>query len=125
MLRPNIRTGFSSCLLAGAYCLSLPATSASAQPVPIGTAAPFGVLAGSTITNVVAVGTVINGSIGVSPGAAITGFPPGIVNAPGTIHAADAVATQAQVALFTAYNNLAGRPATANLSGVDLGGHVL
>ena len=43
----------------------------------------------------------------------------------GAIHAADAVAVQAQVDLTTAYNILAGRPTTANLTGQDLGGLTL
>jgi uncharacterized protein with beta-barrel porin domain len=121
MLHLNFRTGFRHCLLAGACCLSLPATGVRAQPVPLGTAANFAILAGSTITNT---GTsLITGNIGVSPGSAITGFPPGIVN--GTAHSNDAVAIQAQIDQFTAFNNLAGRPSTANLTGQDLGGHVL
>ena len=45
------------------------------------------------------------------PGTAVTGFPPGIVN--GTIHAADAVAAQAQSDLTDAYNDAAGVPADA------------
>ncbi|HSV22991.1 MAG TPA: ice-binding family protein, partial [Xanthobacteraceae bacterium] len=56
-----------------------------AQAPPLGTAASFGVLAGSTVTNTGP--TVISGNVGVSPGIAGTGFPPGtVVN--GTIHAA-------------------------------------
>jgi hypothetical protein len=52
----------------------------------------------------------------------VTGFPPGTVF--GTIHAADAVAAQAQVDLTAAYNDAAGRtPATA-LPG-DIGGMTL
>ena len=95
------------------------ATSADAQNL-----ASFGVLAGSTVTNTGP--TVINGSIGVSPGGVAGGsFPPGIVNPPGAIHAGDAVAIQAKADLTTAFNNLAGRPATANLTGQDLGGLVL
>jgi hypothetical protein len=65
---------------------------------------------------------VITGNLGVSPGTAVTGFPPGKVN--GTIHAADAVANQAQTDLTTAYNDAAARtPATA--VSADLGGQTL
>ena len=93
-----------------------------AQAPPLGTAASFGVLAGSTVTNTGP--TVINGNVGVSPGSAVTGFPPGsVVN--GTIHAADAVAAQAQVDDVAAFNNLSGRPITVNLTGQDLGGKTL
>ena len=94
-----------------------------AQAPNLGTAASFAVLAGSTVTNTGP--SVINGNVGVSPGSAVVGFPPGILVPPGTIHAADAVAGQAQVDLTTAYNVLAGRPSTANLTGQDLGGLVL
>ena len=83
----------------------------------------FGILAGSTITNT---GTsVINGNIGVSPGTAIVGFPPGIVTAPYAIHANDGVAIQAQIDLVTRYNGLQGSPTTINLTGQDLGGLLL
>ena len=95
----------------------------SAEAQILGTAENFGVLAGSTVTNTGP--SVIQGDVGVSPGSAITGFLPGIVVAPGTIHAADAVAGQAQVDLTTAYNFLMGLPSTANLTGQDLGGLVL
>ena len=83
----------------------------------------FAVLGGSTVTNTGP--TVITGNVGVSPGAAITGFPPGIVNAPYTVYRANAVALQAQSDLTTAYNVLASRPTTADLTGVDLGGQTL
>ena len=89
----------------------------------LGTAQSFAVLAGSTVTNTGS--TIIGGNVGVSPGSAVTGFPPGIVMAPGTIHAADAVATQAQSDLTTAYVTLAGMPPTSNLTGMDLGGLTL
>jgi Ice-binding-like len=92
-----------------------------AQAPSLLTAGSFGVLAGSTVTNTGS--TVINGDVGVSPGSAITGFPPGIVN--GTIHAADAVAGQAQIDATSAYNDLASRPITTNLTSQDLGGKTL
>ena len=89
----------------------------------LGTAEEFGVLAGTTVTNTGP--SVIMGNIGVSPGSAIVGFPPGIVVPPGTIHAGNAVAAQAQVDLTTAYNTLMGLPSQVNLTGQNLGGLVL
>jgi outer membrane autotransporter protein len=97
------------------------ASPSHAQAPPLGTAASYGVLAGSTVTNTGA--TVIDGNVGVSPGTAVTGFPPGIVN--GTINKANADAAQAEVDLTTAYNDLASRPVTVNLTGQDLGGKTL
>jgi hypothetical protein len=85
----------------------------------LGTASSFAVVAGSTVTNTGS--SVVNGNLGVSPGLAVTGFPPGLVNAPGAIHAGDAVATQAQVDLTTAYNSLAGLTVNHNYTGTDLG----
>ncbi|QBB69444.1 DUF3494 domain-containing protein [Pseudolysobacter antarcticus] len=83
----------------------------------------FAVLGGSTVTNT-ATPTVINGNLGVSPGSAVTGFPPGIVTG-GTIHAADTIAGSAQTDLTTTYNNLASAPCNTDLTGQDLGGKTL
>ena len=99
----------------------VPTSSAYAQAPSLGTAGSFGVLAGSTVTNTGS--TVINGNVGVSPGSVVTGFPPGIVN--GVISVADAVAAQAQIDNISAYNVLAGKPITTNLTGQDLGGKTL
>jgi len=83
------------------------ASAASVQaPVGLGTATSFAVLAGAAVTNTGP--SVISGDLGVSPGTAVTGFPPGLVSN-GTIHSADAVAAQAQADLTTAYNDAAGR----------------
>lgn len=88
----------------------------------LGTSSSFAVLGGSTVTNT---GTsTVNGDLGVSPGTAVTGFPPGIVTG-GTIHSADAVADQAQVDLTAAYDALAGQACDTNLTGQDLGGMTL
>ncbi|MGZ5865812.1 MAG: ice-binding family protein [Xanthobacteraceae bacterium] len=91
-----------------------------AQGPSLGTAASFGVLAGSTVTNTGS--SVIQGNVGVWPGNAVIGFPPGIIVPPFTIHAGDAVAQQAQVDNTTAFNTLAGLPAQFNLTGQNLGG---
>ena len=96
-----------------------PASAAQAT-VGLGTAGSFAVLAGSTVTNTGP--SVLTGDLGVSPGTAVTGFPPGTVT--GTIHAADAVAAQAQADVTTAYNDAAGRSATATV-GADLAGQTL
>jgi hypothetical protein len=67
----------------------------------LGAAASYSVLAGSTVTNNGP--TTMPGNLGVSPGSAVTGFPPGIVGPPGTIHAADASAANAQLANTAAF----------------------
>jgi hypothetical protein len=59
----------------------------------------------------------------VSPGTAVVGFPPGIVN--GTIHAGDGPAATAAADVLTAYNFAAGQPCDFTLSDPDLGGETL
>jgi hypothetical protein len=64
--------------------------------------------------------------VGVSPGTAITGFPPGIV-VDGAIHAGDDLAAEAHRDASNAYLFLEGMPSIPanNLSGTDLGGLTL
>jgi hypothetical protein len=95
--------------------------SAAQAPVNLGTAASFAVLAGTTVTNT-NTPTTINGNLGVDPGSAVTGFPPGTVN--GTQHDADPVALQAQSDLTTAYNDAASRTPAASVP-ADLSGETL
>ncbi len=89
--------------------------------VTLGGASTFGVLAGSTVTNTGL--TTVNGDLGVAPGSAVTGFPPGTVS--GTIHANDAAAIAAQSALLAAYNDAAGRTTGAVSVSGDLTGLTL
>lgn len=79
------------------------AAAAAATLPPLGTEQSFAVLGGSTVTNTGS--SVVTGNLGVSPGSAITGFPPGILT--GVMHAADAEALQAQNDTTTAYIDLA------------------
>ncbi len=115
-----IASGLIICtmLLGTAYLPS----AAQAQSSLLGTAQRFAVLGGSTVTNTGA--TTVNRDLGVSPGTAVTGFPPGIVTG-GSIHAADAVARQAQSDVTNAYNVLAGEACNFQLTGQDLGGKTL
>jgi hypothetical protein len=73
----------------------------------------FSVLAGSTVTNTGA--TTISGEVGVSPGTAVTGFPPGLAG--GAIHKADGAAAQAQAALTAGYIDAAGRSGGTTVAG--------
>ncbi len=105
-------------LLMGALPIST--AYAAEAPVGLGTAATYSVLGGQTVTNTGP--STLSGDLGVSPGSAITGFPPGVVG--GAIHAADAQAGQAQSDLTTAYDDAAGRAPTANI-GAELAGTTL
>jgi type VI secretion system secreted protein VgrG len=96
-------------------------SAVAATPPALGTAENFAVLGGSTVTNTGS--SVLTGDLGVWPGLAITGFPPGVVN--GTTHAGDAVALQAQSDLVTAYNDLAGQACDTDLTSQNLGGLTL
>jgi hypothetical protein len=101
-------------------------TSAVCVPPPLstlGTACTFGVLAGSTVTNVTGTATTISGNVGVWPGSAVTGFgPPASIT--GIIDADNAVAQTAEGDLTTAYNNAAGLAGGAVLT-ADIGGQTL
>lgn len=105
-------------------CAALAIFAAQAKSQSLGSAGTFAVLGASTVTNTGA--SQISGDVGVSPGSAITGFPPGIITN-GALHAADGPATQAHADFATAYSDFAGlaSPPANNLSGADLGGMTL
>lgn len=99
--------------------LVAPAEAAEAS-VGLGTAASYSVLGSQTVTNTGP--TKLSGNLGVSPGTAITGFPPGKVG--GVKHAGDAQAAKARSDLTIAYNDAASRAKTASVAG-DLVGKTL
>ena len=99
-----------------------PAAAAGQAPIGLGSAATFAVLAGTpAVAN--SGSTIIGGDLGIHPAAAVTGFPPGVVN--GTIHAADTVALQAKADLVAAFDDAAGRTPAAVVAGGGLGGLTL
>jgi len=99
---------------------SLRAYAAVQATVGLGTAESFSVLAGQAVTNTGP--TVLSDDLGVSPGDAITGFPPGQVL--GARYEGNAVAGQAQSDLTIAYDDAAGR-ASDGANPADLGGSTL
>lgn len=103
-----------------AALISASPVGAADPPIGLGTANSYAVLAGSTVTNTGP--SVINGDLGLSPGSAVTGFPPGLVN--DFQHIEDVEALQAKIDLVTAYDDAAGRtPATSVAT--ELGGTTL
>jgi type VI secretion system secreted protein VgrG len=88
----------------------------------LASARDFAVLAGSTVTNTGP--TRVSGDLGVWPGLAITGFPPGRVFN-GSMRAGDGLAQQAQSDITQAYETLAAMPRTHTLTSVDMGGMTL
>ncbi|MCI4323798.1 MAG: DUF3494 domain-containing protein [Thermoplasmata archaeon] len=119
---PSSATGSAGGPLAGGSSgveLTAKAAPGCAQSkVALGSAGNFRVLAGTTVTSTGA--TVIHGNLGVSPGSAVTGFPPGTVT--GKIYAADTTSAQAQLNLTTAYNNASGRTTCEHYLSGNLGG---
>ncbi len=129
-LRARPRGGARSTGLCIASALALIATAvlgdaaiaSAAQPtVQLGTATPFAVLAGTTVTNTGP--STIEGSLGLAPGSSVTGFPPGLVSN-GSRYVANSVALQAKADLTTGYLDAAGRTPFAT-AGSDLGGQTL
>ena len=126
--QPKISLGsLVSILFLAALFAAVPPDAAFAQATApsLGTAQSFAVLGASAVTNTGP--SIITGDLGVYPGTAITGFPPGTVVG-GIIHDSDAVAQTAQADTTTAYNTLAGEPCSNTppfAAGTDLGGTTL
>jgi hypothetical protein len=110
------RPGASVGMVGGLLLLSVvlaPDASAAVGTVDLGTVGTYSVLGGQTVTNTGP--STLAGDLGVSPGTAITGFPPG--QTAGATHAADAPALLAQSDLTVAYDDAAGRAPTASVAG--------
>jgi len=101
--------------------LALSLHAASQAPVALGSAANFAVLGGSTVTSTG--GSQITGDLGVSPGTAVTGFPPGTVS--GSMHAGGSIAAQAIADLTTAIGDASGRSVAPVTVAGNLGGQTL
>jgi hypothetical protein len=96
-------------LLAGAAAV-LVAVRASAQtPPPLGAAASFAAFGGSDVTN--SGPTRVTGNVGASPGATVSGFPPGTIDT-GALIADNGTLNQAQRDSAAAYAQLAAQPCT-------------
>jgi hypothetical protein len=119
--------------LVGLFVLIQPVSAASAFTSPatvnLGVADNFTVLAATTVTNtgptVISAEAGLDGDLGVTPGTAVTGFPPGVVT-PGTIHSAGSVAAAAKAAAGAAYTDAEGRTPDQTFGAIhDLGGATL
>ena len=108
---------FSTVAAAALLMIGTAANAAIVPTVHLGTSAQYAVLGATTVTNTG--GSILNGSLGVSPGSAITGFPPGHVIPPGAVNRANAAAAKARADLTAAYIAAAGRPLSAT-TGADL-----
>jgi hypothetical protein len=95
--------------------------SAKATFAPLGYAGHFAILAGSTITSTGQ--TRITGNVGLSPGTAMTGFPPGLID--GTYYSAGPVTQKAKLAVTSAYNEIMGLRNNPILVAGNLGGRTL
>jgi hypothetical protein len=118
----------SICLLSvSAVILGLTSTAALAATAPnLATAAPFAILAGTTVTNTGP--SVVTGDLGVSPGSAAPGFggpPNGTLNGTPHLGPGDPVAVKAKVDLSTAFDAAASAPCNFDLSNQNLGGKTL
>ncbi|MEO6975912.1 MAG: ice-binding family protein [Gallionella sp.] len=112
-------------LVPNPWTFTTAATLPAAGPalVNLDCAASFAILAGSTVTNTGPT-IITNGDLGLSPGTAVTGFPPGTING-GVIRINDPAANAAKLCLTTAYNDAAGRTtAPITISG-NIGGQTL
>lgn len=106
-----------------ATAIDITVTAPPPPPPPpvdyLGGAANCAVLGSSTVTNT-GPSVVTGDDICLSPGSAVTGFPPGTISG-GTIEINTTTANTAQTDLGIAITNLLALPCNTNLTGTDLG----
>ena len=106
------RVVLGGCLVLAGVSLAAPAALAGpADPVDLGTSAPYAVLSGASVGNVVSADgaphTTIYGGLAVKPSAAPLGFPPGVVT--GAFDVGNPAASQAFADAQAAYTEIAAR----------------
>jgi hypothetical protein len=134
-LKPVLLAGFLTALVsacgagnttpaapyAGSASKIAPASILATEIVDLRSAAPFAILAGSTVTNTGH--TKVMGDVGISPGTAMRGFPPGVIH--GHVYAGDRVARRANLDLTKAYNDAMGRTHNPIKVAGNIGGQTL
>lgn len=91
------------------------------EPIPLGLASTFAVLAGMEVNS--SGSTSVTGDLGVSPGTTVRGFPPGTVK--GTTNAGNPVAAAAMDSLRVAYDTAKAQAMCPLAISGDLGGKTL
>jgi LPXTG-motif cell wall-anchored protein len=103
-------TGAGIVVLAAAVVVASAPIAAAAASIGLGEASSFSVLAGSTVTNTGS--STIDGNLGVSPGLAVIGFPPGQMVGAARIYKG-ATAAIPKSDLTTAYTIAEGLPSSS------------
>lgn len=110
-LRPCLDAALAAVLTLGAPLVMPLSANADIQPVTLGQAEDCAIVAGNAVTGTDL--TMITGTVALSPGITMTGFPPGIVH--GEVHRNDAEAQGEKADAVAAYNDAAGRTPTATI----------
>ncbi|HMI05276.1 MAG TPA: LruC domain-containing protein [Pedobacter sp.] len=103
------------------FCSASSYTSTAQTAPSFGAAQSFAVLGAATVTSTGP--TVITGNVGVSPGTAVTGFPPAFVKEGAIYSGAASIAGAAQASAAAVFKNITSQPVPAgnNLTGKVLG----
>jgi len=113
----------AACAMLSLAAIAQSSVVTAATAPALGVASTFAVLGATPNVNNTGP-TIITGDVGVSPAAALVGFPPGSVV--GTIHVADTVAANAQLASTAAFGSLSSQACNTSFAGAtDLAGMTL
>ena len=123
--RRRLTMALIACVAAPVGLIAVHSATVSAAVVAkvnLATAGNYSVLGSQSVTNTGP--SILAKSLGVSPGTSITGFPPGIVLAPGVTDNNNPASALGRADLTAAYIDAAGRPLNG-ITPADLGGQVL